>query len=182
MKPALIVLFAALVALTAASASGAPATAISSRFTRIVESRCPEISQPGPADEVGDELGKRCPGLGANAIWIYYFDSSRMRLGFGRRGNINGMFGPERDEAWPFEWRGRVVAGRFTPFAVIARVRPAGDPGPTTELAVWKLTADGASCIIGHFGPGPRQNEQARAAADRALTGAACEAPPDLLD
>jgi hypothetical protein len=180
-KTAPIAVAFALLAVTAASAAPAASPAVS-RFQTVNERTCHEIDL-GQGEEVGDELGKWCAGLGGRRIWIWYFDAVRVRLGFGRVGNLNGMFDADRNEAWPYEWRGRMVGRRFEPFAVIARVRPAGDQQPATDLVVWRLTNDGMSCIIDRIPPAPNQNQRARASADRILTGdPSCEAPPDRID
>ncbi len=166
----------------AAPAVAGPAPPITSRFVRLNENaQCREI--PLGDEEVGDEVGKRCPGLGPVRIWIWYFDGVRMRIGFGRVGNLTGMFSAERNEAWPFEFRGRMVRGQFTPFAVIARLVPAGDPNPATDLVVWRLTPEGTSCIVGRIPPGPNQNVRAHQAADRAVSAAdtPCEAEPEPI-
>ena len=174
-------LAAATTLVLAAPAFAGPAPPISSRFVRLNETgQCREI--PLGQEEVGDEVGKRCPGLGPVRIWLWYFDGVRLRIGFGRVGNLNGMFDATRNDAWPYEFRGRVVGGRFTPFAVIARVRPAGDPQQATDLVVWRLTADGMSCIVDRIPPMANQNVRARASADRSLDpNMGCEAEPEPI-
>jgi len=69
------------------------------------------------------------------------------------------------------EWRGRVVA---RPDALIIRVNVANNAdagGPDiSKLAVVRLT--GTPCVVAIVAPGPRQNQKARAFADRPM--AAC--------
>lgn len=173
----LIALATAALGMTAAVAQAGPPSDPESRYTQLHEARCVELRQ-APGEEVGDELGKRCAGLGGIPVWIYYFDSTRLRIGFGRVGNVSGTFATDRRRGWPLEWRGHTVAGRFTPQAVIMRLRPPGDETPRTELVVWRLTPDGASCIVAHVPASPNQNARARAAADYPGD---CEAAPDLL-
>lgn len=164
-----IILFAAAVA---GPALAAPQTAPSSQLVKLNEDRCVEVSPE--TEEVGDSLFKRCIGPANTPIWVLYLDGTRLRLGFGRAANFSGMFDADRDPAWPLEWRGRGVGRAFKPYAVIVRLRAPGER--PSHLVVFKLTPDGASCIVGNVAPGPNQNLDARRLAD---ANAPCEAPAD---
>ena len=73
------------------------------------------------------------------------------------------------------EWRGTIMRGRFTPFAVIVRLRW---PEETKSfLAIYRLRDDGTSCIVGET---EGSNEAARAIADRSLTTFKCSEEPQV--
>jgi hypothetical protein len=149
-----------------------------SRYTRFQPSQCRDQAPPNQ-QEVGDELTLRCPGVGGVPVWIHYQDSNRLYVGFGRVANVTGTFAVDRRETWPMEWRGRTVRGRFTPHAVIIRLRTAGAETASTDLVVWRITPDGLSCIVNRIGAGPDQNRLARDSADRVR---ACESPPERIN
>lgn len=172
MRSFLITLAIVLSAATPAIARPSPAT---SRLTVLNESRCLEAG-PNQADEVGDELFKRCPIDGLPTVWLLYLDGVRLRLGFGATPTASGMFDADRDPAWPIEWRGRGAGRAFKPYAVILRLRAPGER--PSHLVVFRLRADGTSCIVGSVAPGPNQNLAARALADG---NGPCEAEPDFL-
>jgi hypothetical protein len=172
-----LVLLTSLAALPAVAQPSGPI----SQYSRLIPDAChstdPEIAQ------AGDELSLRCPGLAGVPVWAHYdYRPDRLHLGFGRRANITGEFAADRHERWPMEWRGRMQHGRFVPYAVIVRLTRFGAARGETELFVWRLREDGASCLVGEIGRGARQNERARATADRAGDGrAACDTAPVLL-
>lgn len=171
----------ALVAVAAAAMAGPTASQPSgaqSRYIRFQPAQCRDQAPPNQ-QEIGDELTLRCPGVGGVPVWIHYQDSSRLYVGFGRVANASGAFAVDRRETWPMEWRGRMVRGRFTPHAVIVRLRTAGAETASTDLVVWRFTPDGASCVVDRIGAGPDQNIRARGSADR---GRACEAPAIRLN
>jgi hypothetical protein len=176
-RPALALFIAFALALPAL-AQAAP----ESRYTHYDQRRCAELHPAAAGEEVGDEVGFRCPGLSGVPMWVYYFDSTRLHLGFGRVGNITGTFATDLDDRhWPMEWRGQMRGGRFTPYAVIVRLRQPDRAAPS-QLVVWKLTEDGASCVVARIDAGPRQNVMARAAADGLPSRRTpCESEPDRL-
>ena len=173
MRSVLIVTMA--VVLAAATAAVAKPLAATSRLTVLNESRCIEAG-PNQEDEVGDELFKRCPIAGLPTVWLLYLDGVRLRLGFGATPTASGMFDADRDPAWPIEWRGRGAGRAFKPYAVILRLRTPGER--PSHLVVFRIRADGTSCIIGSVAPGANHNLAARTLADG---NAPCEAEPDLL-
>lgn len=148
------------------------APSISSRYTPL--SGCREIAF---GSDVGDGVDHRCKGYGGIPIWLSYRDSTRSYFGFGAKRNLSGMFSAERDDAWPIEWRGRLARGEFQPFAVILRVRGAFEPR-RRSLVVFRLRADGTSCIVGST---DGSNEAARRIADASLARFECEQEPQLL-
>jgi hypothetical protein len=170
--------FALLIALGALAGEAAAQPVVQSRYTRIEHRRCVEL----PSDDGGDHVAYRCPGQPDAPVWLHYVDSTRLHVGFGRRRNTTGIFSADRNAGWPIEWRGRLVRGQFVPYAAIARLRDSPEPGAPTVLAVWKLTGDGASCLIGRAEAGPRQNAAARQIADQVLgeRNVPCQTRPDL--
>lgn len=173
MRSVLIVTLA--IVLATATAAAAKPVAAASRLTVLDERRCVEAG-PNQEDEVGDVLFKRCPIAGLPTVWLLYLDGVRLRLGFGSTPTASGMFDADRDPTWPIEWRGRGAGRAFRPYAAILRLRAPGER--PSNLVVFRLRADGTSCIIGNVAPGPNQNLAARALADG---NAPCEAEPDLL-
>jgi hypothetical protein len=153
------------------TATAAPT--LESRYTRL--DRCREIGH-GDVDRGEDWVAHRCEGYGSIPVWLRYMDSARLGIGFGSRPNISGIFSWRREDAWPLEWRGEVAKGAFRPFAVILRVRDAGD-APGSSLVVYRLGADGTSCIVGSA---LTSNAEARRIADAARLRPACE-PERLL-
>jgi hypothetical protein len=138
-----------------------------SRYTRL--SPCRRI---GAGQDV-DWVAYRCAGYERIPAWLAFTDSSKAHLGFGQKQNVSGVFAVRRERRWRVEWRGAEVRGRFSPFAVIVRVR---DPGETrkSRLVVYHLRPDGTSCIIGEA----RRNQAARSLADRARDNFSCEEQP----
>lgn len=113
-----------------------------SRYTRLDDCR---VVAHGRAGE--DWVSHRCKGYGGVPVWITYTDSARAGFGFGPKQNVSGMYGADRDPAWPLEWRGRPAGTSFRPFAMILRVRV---PAETTNLlVVYGLKPDGTSCVVG---------------------------------
>ena len=172
------ILLAAFAATLLAGAAFAQPAAVS-RYTRITDRGCREI--PGPPGEGQEQFtGMHCPGFGEHRVWMLYGEGMYVRFGFGRIGNINGLFDADRNETWPVEWRGAVRRGRFVPYATIVRLRPPHQTG-AGALVVFRLTADGRSCIIGEAS-GAAANERARAIADRLRAGpVACRQQSDPL-
>jgi hypothetical protein len=68
------------------------------------------------------------------------------------------------------EWRVRQIGGKMVPVALIVRVMAQENadtsPKETSYMAVSKITSR-MICVTDKIGPGPRQNERAREAADR---------------
>ncbi len=185
-RRAAVVGLAAVLGLTHTNATGQEASSHragvpSSRFTDLTESRCVDV--PVPVEHSGQLAGRRCPGLAQHSVWLLYSEDRYLRVGFGRVGNVSGLFSSDRDANWRVEWRGLVGAGgRFVPFAVILRLRRLHQESGPGDLAVWKLTPDGMACIVAVIEPQPFQNQLARDAADSArIGGRGCSDTPDPL-
>jgi hypothetical protein len=165
----LILLLAA--ALLAVPAAAQPSERAVSRYSRLDDSVCTADRRSRDRDQEGMFVARRCPGMGEQRVWLLYGEGIYLRVGFGRIGNLNGLFDAERARGWPVEWRGTERGGRFRPHAAILRLRrPHQTRGPG-ELVVFRLGADGRSCIIGSVPAGAGQNERAREIADRMLGG-----------
>ncbi len=134
----------------------------SSRYTLVED--CTEVASAIEQDFVLN----RCEGLDGIPIWWRYSDSARLYVGFGVVPHSSGMFGIERGDDWPIEWRGSEYMLEFEPYAVIIRMRePFGiaDGEPASFLTVFKLNRDGTSCIVGSQ---IDDNSRARRIADQA--------------
>ncbi|MBK6848710.1 MAG: hypothetical protein IPG96_14660 [Proteobacteria bacterium] len=155
------------------AAGAAPGGAIASVYTDVAEAKCRTV------EESEGYLNQLCPGVGGYAlrlidgdqlqVFVVRADKREYQLsyegGFGQRGAAKA------------EWRVRQVGTTKQPLALIFRVKAAdlATPYPhktISQLVVAKITAD-RSCTTNLILPGPRQNERARQAADRA-EGAAC--------
>lgn len=167
----LLAVLTATAALTASAHFEAKSDAVS-RYTNL--SQCKDVDRPPPGE---DWVYFRCAGLGGLHVWYVCMDSARCRYGFGVKPNVSGMFGTS-DGSWPIEWRGVQRKGRFAPFSVIARM-PSADPDASVQnsLIIFRLRADGTSCIVGEA----TSNEDARKIADGSAGKFRCVAEPDLL-
>jgi hypothetical protein len=165
----LLSLFA--LALAAPDLSQTGPVSISSRYTKL--DHCTEIAH-GDVEQGEDWVQHKCQGYGGVPVWLQFMDSNKGFIGFGRRTNVIGWFGISRDNRLPIEWRGRISAGKFEPFAIIIRMPQLIDE--PTRLEVFRLRPDGTSCIIGETA----SNIDARAIADASLTRFHCTAEPEL--
>jgi hypothetical protein len=164
--------------LVASGAGAAGAADITSRYTAL--DNCRDVAQ---GKEGEDWLLKRCPGVGKSPVWALYADTLYLRLGFGPRKNVSGTYAGARLPGWKIEWRGTGSGAAFNPFAVIVRVadpEPEGDVAKKpSRLVVFRLRADGTSCVIGEA-KGAGDNARARAIADAARGKYACTEDPYL--
>jgi len=135
--------------------------------------QCKNVKFP-PEDR--DWVYVRCRGLGGIPIWYVCVDSARCKLGVGTKPNVSGMFAAASFTDWPIEWRGRFQGNGFKAFALIMRGRSWDPDDPKTTLTVYRLRADGTSCVIGEAAT----NEAARAIADGATGSYRCESEPEL--
>lgn len=174
-------LIASLFLSAAAWLAAGPATSAEpiSRYANM--GACREIDGSSKADleEGHDFVLYRCVGLPGWPVWQVFLEGTTSRVGFGRRRNLSGMFGPDAGGKTPLEWRGFMKGGIFEPFAVILRSGSSPDPNDhRTTLVVYRLRPDGTSCIIGEE---IATNTQARQIADASLTRYTCLEEPDLL-
>lgn len=166
-------LFSALTALPVAARADAQPT-FSSRYTNLTQCKDVDFAPPGE-----DWVYFQCEGLGAIPVWYVCTASARCRYGFGVRANVSSLlFGTGRNDSWPIEWRGVQRNGRFSPTAVIIRM-PSADPDqrPQESLIVYRLRADGTSCIVGEAS----SNANARRIADNSAASVRCVGETDLL-
>jgi hypothetical protein len=169
----------ALAAAFTAAPADAQATKPSSRYTKLDD--CKEIGR-GDIDQGEDWLVYKCVGLEDLPVWLAYTDSARSQFGFGPQPNTHGIFGLDRNDDWQVEWRGVEKGGKFVPFAVIVRaMRPMADAPSDGKgfLFVYRLTADGMSCIEASD---LSSNEEARAIADGTRENFECDDKPRELD
>jgi hypothetical protein len=159
--------------LATAAVAAPPAPQITSQYVRA--DHCREAARGADGQ---DWFYERCDGARGVPVWRGLVDSTRLRLGFGRRPNFSGMYDPQSLSNAPIEWRGVRRGGRTTPFAAIVRVSDPGE-GTRSHLVVFRLRADGTSCVIGRA-EGLEGNVRARAIADGAVGGYTCEAEPDV--
>lgn len=122
----------------------------------------------------------RCKGYGSIPVWYVCSDSARCRYGFGVKPNISGMFGTDGEESLRVEWRGVERHGRFKPISIIIRMREPDDGDdsthPTSMFYVYRLRANGTSCIVGRA----KSNASARLIADKAAAKYRCENKPEI--
>lgn len=155
MVPFFLSLFAG--AASAAAPDSAPKKAsFVSHYTRL--NQCHEMERARAGE---DWVYFRCVGFAQIPVWYVCTDSARCHFGFGPKPNVVGWFGIMSGKPRPIEWRGPRQAGKFEPAAVIMRLPSAG--GDTDSLVVFRLRADGTSCIVGEA----KTNIGARKIADK---------------
>jgi hypothetical protein len=143
--------------------SNAQDGSVESRFTSIGPHDCTEVANGG---EEEDWITHRCDGPEGRTVYLHFTDSVRLSLGFDDPANAVGMFSARRNDAWPMEWRGRVLNGRFIAHAAIARMfGPFEDASEVSRSHLVVISLRGPACMIGEAS-GARANEQARRLAD----------------
>ena len=147
--------------------STGPATAqnqaAESRFSSICPHDCIETGDGSAASE--DWISYRCEAGDLPDVFLFFTDGVRLSLAFGDEDASVMGFVADREPTWPVEWRGRIVSGRFLPYAAVVRMRKELGYPPTleTQLVVFSLT--GSRCVLGTI-EGARANERARRLAD----------------
>jgi hypothetical protein len=138
-----------------------------SRYTSLKACKLVD-SKPGE-----DWSVSRCPGQGAYTLVLNYGDA-RDDLALRRTGHKDAELGLPDLSGGGFnaigdavEWRGVETVRGFKPATLIVRNAAVQDPerpeNPTSLLVVVDLAK---GCAVAQVGPGPGQNERARAVAD----------------
>lgn len=147
---------------------------IRSVYTPLTDEKCKLIDS---SDEGGYSL-QSCPGILGYKLQVEDFDARMSMLVVDPADNvynlnysqcITGHFSELGNYA---EWRTATVDGKEAPIAVIVRVYsqdPENVSKHTPYLAVAKISHD-EICVTNRIKPGPKQNEEARRAADTAPT------------
>ncbi len=145
-----------------AGLAGLPALANDSAYTRHVWQKCPEIG-----DGSQGVVERRCPGfMGIAVKWIAGDDSASVEFDekpLDETMDIGSFF----EVGATIEWR-KAAPGR-RPFAAIVRYAVGQRIGRLdgSRLVVYRLGADGVSCIVGSVnGRAKDANQLARALAD----------------
>jgi len=159
------------VAVLSASARVDAKPSFVSQYTNLTS--CKEVAS-GDLDKGQDWVYVRCKGLGNIPVWYTCQDSARCKYGFGSKPNVSGPFGIGREGI--IEWRGVLRRGRLEPIAVVIRL-PSADPEATSRnsLMVYRLRANGTSCIVGETS----LNSDARRIADGSADRFQCVGEPD---
>lgn len=154
----------ALVAMLVSAPLSGKGLAITSAYTKLDLDRCVEVDR-------GEEWTSwRCRGYAGVPLFVQNGDE-RYDVDAGRE-NETDLFAPAFDSPGrTVEWR--LDHGR--PFAIIYRLTSANPDLPkTSRLIVETIGRSSPGCRIASIGGGAADaNAQARAAADRVLTGAA---------
>jgi hypothetical protein len=150
-----------------------PATAqpTSSVFTHTDVNACALVTK---GEEGQDWFIRRCSGLFHIPIWLAFSDSTELHVGFGAKRNTTGPYSSGGPATMTIEWRGRRDGSAFKPFAAIVRLRRMAET--STTLAVFRLRADGTSCLIGEA----NGNAEADRIADAAATSYRCIQEPQI--
>lgn len=150
------------------------AFAAESLYTDLSEKACQTVSSN---NEEGNSSRQLCPGVAGyqlavlsdddrDSINIISPDGKEYPLNFWH--SISGNFNTLGNTA---EWRVIKKAQKIVPYALIVRVKVFEFPEKTEKftsyLSVSKITGD-QICVTDKIKPGPKQNEQARLAADTA--------------
>ena len=133
---------------------------------------CAEYRSSDPNTNEGDFIARKCTSKFGLPMWELVQEGVRFSFGFGTVENTPQMAAGDANGA--VEWWGVVKDRKFVPRTVIKRFTFSdyGEPEKrTTELVVFRLTADGTSCVIGMPKAGKGDNGRARKIAQ---SNAAC--------
>lgn len=156
---------------------------IRSVYTPLTEEKCKLIDS---SDEGGYSL-QECPGILGYQLQVEDFDVRMSVSVVDPSGNVHNLdycqyvtshFSELGQSA---EWRTATVDGKEVPIAIIVRVYshdPENDSKLTPYLVVAKITPD-EICVTNRIQPDPKQNEEARKAADRAISSECLDAVSD---
>ena len=148
--------------------SGAPA--FTSRYSALKDCRLVESKE----DE--DWSVSKCPGQGGYDLQLDYGDAREdLRIMHGTKPSralglpylAGGGFNSLGDTV---EWRGTGDGAAFAPTALIVRNHSNRDPERSDkQTALLEVIDLAQACVVAQVKPGPGQNEQARAEADKAV-------------
>lgn len=128
----------------------------------FIEDNCKEYKEPTPPE--GDALVFKCPSKIGPPMWRVYHEAVRSAYGFGTVENFANFLFTTRRDHWPIEWGGVMVGKKFVPRVVIARFN-FGDQGGQADrssLMLFRLLANGKSCVISGNETGTIENIKAR--------------------
>jgi hypothetical protein len=124
---------------------------------------CAEYKSSEPDANEGDFIEHKCTSKFGPPMWQLVQEGTRFSFGFGTVENTPQM--AVGDAGGAVEWWGVVISGTFVPRTVIKRFTFSdfGEPEKRTrELVVFRLKADGTSCVIGQAKSGKGDNGRAR--------------------
>jgi hypothetical protein len=124
---------------------------------------CAEYKSSEPDTNEGDFIEHKCTSKFGPPMWELVQEATRFSFGFGTVENTPQPAVGDADGA--VEWWGVVKGGTFVPRTVIKRFTFSdfGEPEKRTKaLVVFRLKADGTSCVIGQAKPGKGDNARAR--------------------
>lgn len=173
------------IALTASLVFWASAGIAEAKTVWILQSdlKCRVVPPKNETENDLDYVLHECSSKKFPTYWLFFMDSARSRVGFGKIPNFASGIGNLRQEFGPVEWGGEMVNGKFNPVVAITRVHfdnfNTEPPSDDNNLSVFRLLPNGTSCIVGIVGHMGKQNEKARAIGVAALEKWKCLAEPD---
>jgi hypothetical protein len=124
---------------------------------------CVEYKSSDPNANEGDFIERKCISKFGPPMWELVQEAVRFSFGFGAVENTPQT--SAGDAGGAVEWWGVIKGKKFVARTVIKRLAFSdyGEPEKrTSELVVFKLLADGKSCVIGMPKSGKTENRQAR--------------------
>jgi hypothetical protein len=151
--------------------------------TQKFPTNCKQVDAGNPNDgDEGDWILYRCKAAGFPAMWKMFQEGVRMNIGFGTQPNtaIQGI--PTTRGDWPIVWGGETKAGKFMADVAFARFNFGSEGNFSESIAIFKIFANGASCVVDSIDAGPKDNEKAKALAIAARKKWTCQSEPQILD
>jgi hypothetical protein len=129
---------------------------------------CVDVAS-GDVDKGEDYIIRQCLSFPGVSTWIHYQEGTRLYVGFGSKPNtaFSGA-DPSRGD-WPLIWGGEKRGGKFVPTVVIGRFAVSGEEPSTKRLLVFRLLANGMSCVVAEVDPSPTQSDKAKSVATAAM-------------
>jgi hypothetical protein len=166
-----LIVAAGLVALT--NAAHAETRWIVQKFQHGI---CKDV-KTGKVDEGEDFIIRRCATFPDVSTWVHYQEGTRMHVGFGKAPHTALSGADATRSNWPVVWGGEKQGKKFTPQVAIARFTFAGEEPRTEHLMVFRLLANGTSCVVGDV----RKNQEAQDLATAAMKTWTCLYEPTPL-
>jgi hypothetical protein len=120
----------------------------------------------------------KCKSFPNVSTWSVYTDSVHLHVGFGKLPNTALPMVSAKRGNWPIEWGGERKAGKFVPLVAIGRFAYLGNEPIHTRLFVFRLLANGMSCVVGDFAT----NIEAKSAANAAMKTWQCASQPEPIE
>lgn len=143
---------------------------------------CSEVQAASKEPEQGDFVQHRCQNQSGPPVWLLYQEGVRLSVGIGERAHVSLQYVDASRPDWPIQWGGTMDNGRFGAEFAILRFTMYGDEAKRQSLTVFRLNADGTSCVVDVVQPQSKQNEKAQQMAETHRSSKPCNQPVIMLD